>query len=123
MQEQERVANEKAEKDLKAALKAKREPTTSTSRVASPTVGATTITDISAEPKVLATENTSTDDINMETDTEAVRSNEVSPLSGQILINNLQGPWLPELSAIFDDIKKIAPGNAYEVIGLVCPIV
>lgn len=29
----------------------------------------------------------------------------------------MQSPWLPELSAIFDDIKKIAPGNAYDVIG------
>jgi THO complex subunit 2 len=25
--------------------------------------------------------------------------------------------WLPELSAIFDDIKKIAPRNTYDVIG------
>lgn len=33
-----------------------------------------------------------------------------------------QSPWLPELSALFDDIKKIAPGNAYEVIGYVTKI-
>jgi THO complex subunit 2 len=28
-----------------------------------------------------------------------------------------QSPWLPELAALFDDIKKISPGNAYDVIG------
>jgi THO complex subunit 2 len=37
MQEQERVASEEAEKRLKAALTAKREPSASASRVASPT--------------------------------------------------------------------------------------
>jgi hypothetical protein len=36
MQEQERIANEEAEKRLKAALTAKREPGASTSRVATP---------------------------------------------------------------------------------------
>lgn len=36
MQEQERLANEEAEKRLKAALTAKREPSVSQSRVASP---------------------------------------------------------------------------------------
>jgi THO complex subunit 2 len=39
MQEQERIANEEAEKRLKAALTAKREPGVTASRVASPVVG------------------------------------------------------------------------------------
>lgn len=40
MQEQERIANEEAEKRLKAALTAKREPGATASRVASPAMGA-----------------------------------------------------------------------------------
>lgn len=39
MEEKERVASEEAEKRLKAALTAKREPSTTTSRVASPNQG------------------------------------------------------------------------------------
>ena len=39
MQEQERITNEEAEKRLKAALTAKREPGATASRVASPAVG------------------------------------------------------------------------------------
>lgn len=40
MQEKERVASEEAEKRLKAALTAKREPNASVSRIASPNPGA-----------------------------------------------------------------------------------
>jgi len=39
MQEQERIANEEAEKRLKAALTAKREPNVTASRTASPAAG------------------------------------------------------------------------------------
>lgn len=102
MQEQERLANEKAEKDLKAALKAKREPTAS--RVASPSVGENTAKDLAKEPsseqKNPVVETNGVEDVNMEPETP-------------------QGPWLPELTSIFDDVKKIAPGNAYDVIGYV----
>ena len=103
MQEQERLANEKAEKDLKAALKAKREPTAL--RVASPSVGETnSAKDSSKEPlpehKPPVVEPNGIEDVNMEPETP-------------------QGPWLPELTAIFDDVKKIAPGAAYDVIGYV----
>lgn len=33
------------------------------------------------------------------------------------LMNFFQTIWLPELAALFEDIRKIAPGNAYDVIG------
>lgn len=51
MQEQERIANEEAEKRLKAALTAKREPGSSTSRVASPAIGASATSEPSNEAK------------------------------------------------------------------------
>jgi len=50
MQEQERIANEEAEKRLKAALTAKREPGATASRVASPAVG-NSVTPESTDPK------------------------------------------------------------------------
>lgn len=30
-----------------------------------------------------------------------------------------QSPWLPQLEAIFEDIKKILPHQAYDVLGCV----
>ena len=53
MQEQERIANEEAEKRLKAALTAKREPGATASRVASPAVG-NPATPESSDPKRLS---------------------------------------------------------------------
>jgi hypothetical protein len=53
MQEQERIANEEAEKRLKAALTAKREPGVTASRVASPAVG-NPATPESSDPKPLS---------------------------------------------------------------------
>lgn len=32
-------------------------------------------------------------------------------------LSSLQSPWVPELEALFEDVKVIAPGNAYDVIG------
>ena len=32
-------------------------------------------------------------------------------------MNFFQNVWLPELAALFEDVRKIAPGNAYDVIG------
>lgn len=28
-----------------------------------------------------------------------------------------QIPWIPQLEALFEDVKQIAPGNTFEVIG------
>ena len=55
MQEQERIANEEAEKRLKAALTAKREPGATASRVASPAVG-NPATPESSDPKPSSTD-------------------------------------------------------------------
>ncbi|KAF9468910.1 transcription factor/nuclear export subunit protein 2-domain-containing protein [Collybia nuda] len=102
MQEQERIANEEAEKQLKAALTAKREAAVTASRVASPALNPIPLDVVESKPVVEEKQ----EDIVME----------VEP----ILTASLQAPespWLPELSALFDDIKRIAPGNAYEVIG------
>ncbi|KAH0587189.1 hypothetical protein H2248_005998 [Termitomyces sp. 'cryptogamus'] len=100
MQEQERKASEEAEKRLKAALTAKREPVAS--RVASPSLGASSVSETPTEVK--ATEEQSTQDVPM--DAESASS---APFA--------ESPWIPELATLFDDIKKIAPGNAYDIMG------
>ncbi|GLB33487.1 putative THO complex subunit 2 N-terminus [Lyophyllum shimeji] len=102
MQEQERIANEEAEKRLKAALTAKREPIVS--RVASPSFGTPSAPEVAVETKPRIEEQPSQEDVAME-------------VEQSVSIPPAESPWVPELEALFDDIKKIAPGNAYEVIG------
>jgi THO complex subunit 2 len=88
MQEQERVANEEAEKRLKAALTAKREPPTA-SRVASPSIGNSNAAN---EPPInlvadtlvestSATENNGSEDTTMDVDTN---SSAISPPSAEV---------------------------------------
>ncbi|KAH9899792.1 transcription factor/nuclear export subunit protein 2-domain-containing protein [Cubamyces lactineus] len=113
-QEKERVASEEAEKRLKAALTAKREPNISASRVASPNPGTggeapATNGETPGEGKPSAPEGQQMD-ISMET-SEAAVTVAVAPASPP------ETPWLPELLPYLDEIKKIAPGNASEVIG------
>ncbi|KAI9063149.1 hypothetical protein FKP32DRAFT_1651303 [Trametes sanguinea] len=104
-QERERVANEEAEKRLKAALTAKREPNATASRVASPNPGAETPAAGDSTPEVKqAPANGQQADVPM----ESVDAPAVSPP---------ENPWLPELYPYFDEVKKIAPGTAAEVIG------
>ncbi|EKM59356.1 uncharacterized protein PHACADRAFT_191704 [Phanerochaete carnosa HHB-10118-sp] len=101
MQKRERVASEEAEKRLKAALTAKREPTT-TSRTGSPVVAeGTASTDQAAEAKPSG----SSEDVTM----ESADHPEPAPAP--------EKPWLPQLYALFDDVKAIAPGSVNEVIG------
>ncbi|OBZ76414.1 THO complex subunit 2 [Grifola frondosa] len=103
MQEKERVESVEAERRLKAALTAKREPNASTSRVASPSLGESSANpEASAESKTPIPEAQSTD-VPMEI------SEAPAPTP--------ENPWVPELYRLFDDIKKIAPGNAAEVLG------
>lgn len=81
MQEQERVANEEAEKRLKAALTAKREPSNVTSRVSSPSIGATNISkDAPGEQKISTIEPNSTEDVTMDTDSSSVRLYQICSL-------------------------------------------
>lgn len=35
------------------------------------------------------------------------------------MLIQLQSPWLPELFPLFEDVKKIAPPNAYDIVGYV----
>jgi THO complex subunit 2 len=134
MQEQERVANEEAEKRLKAALTAKREPA-NVSRMASPSVGTSgtsnEIINMNEAPVDMKPEG-NVEDIIMEADTVASAASvplvEVCPdLSGEkvllLIFLSLQSPWLPELAALFEDIKKVVPGNAFDVIGYVHTII
>ena len=88
MQEQERVANEEAEKRLKAALTAKREPAAA-SQVASPSMGHSTSTNeshthpiagIVVEPPP-STDNNVSEDVTMDADTNTTV---VSPLSAEV---------------------------------------
>ncbi|RDB20480.1 THO complex subunit 2 [Hypsizygus marmoreus] len=106
VQEQERVANEEAEKRLKAALTAKREPSAA-SRMASPNIGNSTASDALVDAKPPNEESQADDEVAMEVEQNFVAVAPPTP----------ESPWLPELSALFDDIKKIAPGNSYDVMG------
>lgn len=74
MQEQERVANEEAEKRLKAALTAKREPSTTASRVASPSLNAPgdLTTDMKVDTKVIPKEGSISEDVQMEVEATVV---------------------------------------------------
>ncbi|KAI0722891.1 transcription factor/nuclear export subunit protein 2-domain-containing protein [Earliella scabrosa] len=105
MQEKERVASEEAEKRLKAALAAKREGNATASRVASPNPGADMpfSGETMIEGKTTINESQSGDVV-----MESVEERVATPP---------ESPWLPELAALFDDVRKIAPGNAAEVIG------
>lgn len=33
------------------------------------------------------------------------------------ILSDFQSSWIPQLEALFEDVRTIAPGNAYEVIG------
>jgi THO complex subunit 2 len=88
MQQQERLANEEAEKRLKAALTAKREPPVA-SRVASPSIGnsttandppANSTSDVAAEATP-TTENNTPEDITVDADTNSAV---VSPPSAEV---------------------------------------
>ncbi|KAF5393664.1 hypothetical protein D9757_000298 [Collybiopsis confluens] len=100
MQEQERKANEEAEKRLKAALTAKREPSTTQSRVASPLPSSMAETKPPAEVPPSGSE-----DVSMDPDPNA--SVPTAP----------ESPWLPQLEAIFEDVRRLIPGQAYDILG------
>ena len=126
MQADERKAAEEAEKRLKAALTAKREPT-SASRVASPGEGEQSATaDQNQESKAPPSESPSGEPAAMDVDVSVVPpAPEVCPI--HLSVRSVlfmyhwvqQSPWLPELYPLFDDIRTIAPGNAAEVLGYV----
>lgn len=71
MKEQERAANEEAEKRLKAALLTKREPGATTSRFASPSIGASANPDAAPESngKQSSEEQPIPEDVSMEVET------------------------------------------------------
>jgi THO complex subunit 2 len=79
MQEQERLANEEAEKRLKAALTAKREPGTS---VASPVTGASTVKEVTSDTKLTVQDVMA--DVQMET--ESTTSPPMEVRSSHILL-------------------------------------
>lgn len=117
MKERERLEAVEAEKRLKATLTAKREPSSMASRVASPSIGSS-----SAETNDAKHVEANGEDVAMEGPSTAPA---ISPKTPEVtfylfdlsLLNPSQGPWLPELSTMFDDIKKIAPEKAYEALG------
>uniref|UniRef100_A0A0W0FKZ3 THO complex subunit 2 n=1 Tax=Moniliophthora roreri TaxID=221103 RepID=A0A0W0FKZ3_MONRR len=99
--EEERKSNEEAEKRLKAALTAKREPSTSvsTSRVASPSLA--NATETPSDGKVNPPDNGNGEDVSMEPESKPIP----------------ESPWLPQLSVLFDEVKKVIPPHVYEVLG------
>ncbi|KAI0693806.1 transcription factor/nuclear export subunit protein 2-domain-containing protein [Cytidiella melzeri] len=98
--ERERTASEEAEKRLKAALTAKRDPITATPRTGSPAVGDTAT---AAEPG----------------QNYAPPQEEDVAMNGaeSTLPNQPQNPWQTELFERFDEIKAIAPASAMDIIG------
>ncbi|KAG7448931.1 uncharacterized protein BT62DRAFT_653210 [Guyanagaster necrorhizus] len=98
--EQNRLASEEAEKRLKAALTAKREPSAAISRVASPAVVSANPPEANDESKVESGND------------EAVMEVEPTPASVAP-----ESPWVPQLAALFDDVKGIAPERAINTIG------
>ncbi|KAG1874783.1 transcription factor/nuclear export subunit protein 2-domain-containing protein [Suillus subalutaceus] len=104
-QEKERLANEEAEKRLKARLSAaKREPSAATPRVDSPTGvnGANT-------PRDTGDQKSSADGV----PEDAVMDTEVTTATPA----PSESPWIPDLEALFDDVKQIAKNSALDVIG------
>lgn len=103
MQEQERIANEEAEKRLKAALTAKREPTSTASRVASPGVGNVTGSDIPVDSKLLAPETAVVlkEDSSMDIEATSVATT----------------PPVPEVRLIFLNIHPLGPQDSSRVPG------
>ncbi|KAF7355034.1 THO complex subunit 2 [Mycena sanguinolenta] len=101
--EQERIANEEAEKRLKAALTAKK-PLTAASRTASPGIGAA---DTPMDSKPAVQDAALKEDVPMEAEPTSLGSAPPVP----------ESPWLPELVPLFEDVKKIAPPNAYDIVG------
>lgn len=106
-------------------MTAKREPGAVGSRVASPAAAAV----VAATPDTKAPAGESEGVMDVDTTTTATTIT-ASPQKEEVwivfpmnttLFPNLffQSPWVPELAALFDDIKAIAPGNAYDVIGSV----
>lgn len=98
--EQERAASEEEERRLKAKLTAKRDPAVSLSRVASPAVSGA-----SEQPTKDATP---TGEESQDVAMDQADSSTQKPDEPQ---------WLPQLVALFDDVKKIAPPGAIEAIG------
>ncbi|KAG1857214.1 transcription factor/nuclear export subunit protein 2-domain-containing protein [Suillus tomentosus] len=104
-QEKERLANEEAERRLKARLSAaKREPSAATPRVDSPTGvnGAST-------PRDTGDQKSSADSVAE----DAVMDVEVTTATSA----PSESPWIPDLEALFDDVKQIAKNSALDVIG------
>ncbi|KAJ3723327.1 transcription factor/nuclear export subunit protein 2-domain-containing protein [Lentinula raphanica] len=103
MQEQQRLANEEAEKRLKAALTAKREPSITQSRIASPIPNSTK--EHPSETKTASDALPTSEDVSMEVDTSSTVP--AAP----------ESPWLPQLECLFDDVQKMLPKSAYDVLG------
>lgn len=113
---------EETEARLKAALAAKREP--NPSRLGSPAV-ADTPTPAEQESEPVST--TTKDDVQMTDESQPESSEPAEPevnrkCGTRMLFTDLvylQGPWLPPLSALFDDVKALMSMNANELIGYV----
>ncbi|TDL29757.1 hypothetical protein BD410DRAFT_710827 [Rickenella mellea] len=92
---------EAAEKRLKAALAAKRDPANSTIVVTDVIPVASAVSDPVSDAPSGKIEGM--DGVLSTVDPESLQTAE--------------NPWLPELFALFEDCKKVAPGNTYDVVG------
>ncbi|TFY55341.1 hypothetical protein EVG20_g9356 [Dentipellis fragilis] len=102
-EEQDRLAGMETEKRLKAALAAKRDPSSSTSRIASPAAGEPNGHAVeSNDATTVAQDAKPAEDVVMENATTSVQA---------------ESPWVPQIEALFEDVKKIAPQEAFDIIG------
>ncbi|KAG2755797.1 hypothetical protein P692DRAFT_20853707 [Suillus brevipes Sb2] len=104
-QGKEQLANEGSENRLKARLStAKREPSAATARVDSPTGVNGTNT-----PRDTGDQKSSADGV----PEDAVMDVEMTTATPA----PSESPWIPDLEALFDDVKQIAKNSALDVIG------
>ncbi|KAH8118538.1 transcription factor/nuclear export subunit protein 2-domain-containing protein [Phellopilus nigrolimitatus] len=106
---------EATEKRLKAALAAKREPSnpfpTSNEGNAVTTLASETAVGLNG---ALEQEKMEVDVVPVESEGKSEEKLEEKP-EEQLLVP--ENPWVPELHALFEDCKQIAPGNSFDTIG------
>lgn len=99
------MSTEETEKRLKAEMIARRKAASASSRVASPAAPAP-----AASGEDASTEQKSTEENGVVDDSAMAVDSTVPTVP--------PSPWLPELAALFDDVRKIVPPHVIDIIGV-----
>ncbi|THH08122.1 hypothetical protein EW145_g2921 [Phellinidium pouzarii] len=120
---------EAVEKRLKAALTAKREPSSNSTAAADGDGSSSPALAVGAGLNGISESGKMEVDVSQEVIVEEgvedkVGDNTIVPVMQALANNDVgadghvnQDQWIPELFALFEDCKQIAPGNVYDVIG------